>query len=129
MRTTPLLRTADELVTTYGAPPGEPVYVHGDVWPGNLIWYDDIAALIDRKTAGVGAPGVDLCELRKQVAITFGREAPAHVLDGWERATGTKAKHVSCWDAVAALNTPTELEGPATSRRDSFLREALARLE
>ena len=129
MPTTPLLQAADELVTAYGVPPGRPVYVHGDVWPGNLVWKGDaIAALIDWKTAGVGAPGVDLSELRKQVAITFGPEAPAHVLDGWQRATGTTANDVAYWDAVAALNTPTELDGPATGRRNAFLREALVSL-
>jgi aminoglycoside phosphotransferase (APT) family kinase protein len=129
MPTTPLLQTADELITTYDEPSGGTVFVHGDVWPGNLIWNrGQIAALIDWKTAGVGVPGVDLCELRKQVAITFDPQAPAHVLDGWERATGIEANDVAYWDAVAALNTPTELYGTATARRDAFLRKALASL-
>ena len=129
MPTTPLLQAADELIAAYGVPPNQHVYVHGDVWPGNLIWNgDDVAALIDWKTAGVGAPGVDLSELRKQVAITFDPEAPAHVLDGWQRAAGTTANDVAFWDVVAALNTPTVLEGPATGRRDAFLRRALASL-
>ena len=131
MPAAPLLSDADDLITAHGLPPGEPVYVHGDVWPGNLIWAgNDIAALIDWKTAGVGAPGVDLCELRKQVAITFSPEAPDHVLHGWERATGTRARDVAYWDAVAALNTPTELDGDGTptARRDAFLRAALSEL-
>jgi aminoglycoside phosphotransferase (APT) family kinase protein len=129
MPTTPLLEQADVLITAYGVPRFETVFVHGDVWPGNLIWTGGkVSALIDWKTAGAGAPGVDLGELRKQVAITFGPEAPAHVLDGWQRATGAVAGHVPYWDAVAALNTPTELEGPATARRDTFLREALTAL-
>jgi aminoglycoside phosphotransferase (APT) family kinase protein len=129
MPTTPLLEKADELITTHGLPPGRTVFVHGDVWPGNVIWSgDEIAALIDWKTAGVGAPGVDLGELRKQVAITFGPEAPGHVLDGWERATGTKAGHAAYWDAVAALNTRTHLDGAGTGRRNAFLRAALANL-
>ncbi|GAB2632896.1 hypothetical protein GCM10009743_04460 [Kribbella swartbergensis] len=107
MPTTPLLREADELITAYGAPPCEPVFVHGDVWPGNLIWNAaKIPALIDWKTAGVGAPGVDLGELRKQVAITFGPDAPTHILAGWQHATGTVPDHIPYWDAVAALNTP-----------------------
>jgi aminoglycoside phosphotransferase (APT) family kinase protein len=128
--TTPLLQTADEAVTAYGLPPGERVFLHGDVWPGNLIWAgDEIAALIDWKTAGVGARGVDLCELRKQAAISFGPDAPAEVLIGYEQATATKAHHVAYWDAVAALNTPTELyDATATARRDAFLHTALTAL-
>jgi aminoglycoside phosphotransferase (APT) family kinase protein len=133
MPTTRLLAEADRLVTTHGLPTGDAVFVHGDVWPGNIIWTDDdLAVLIDWKTAGVGAPGVDLGGLRNQVNIMFGPEAPDLVLDGWERATGSKARDVAYWDAVAALNTRTDLdglEGPgATDRRDAFLRAALAHL-
>jgi aminoglycoside phosphotransferase (APT) family kinase protein len=134
MRTTPLLTAADDLITTHGLPPGDTVFVHGDVWPGNLIWAgDQIAALIDWKTAGVGAPGVDLGGLRNQVAISFGPDATDRVLDGWEHATGTEAVDVAYWDAVAALNTRTELDAldgvGATDRRDTFLRAALANLD
>jgi aminoglycoside phosphotransferase (APT) family kinase protein len=80
--------------------------VHGDVWPGNvLVAGNTVRALIDWKTAGVGCPGVDLSELRKQVAIAYGADAPRYVLEGWEQATGTAAHDVPFWDATAALNT------------------------
>jgi aminoglycoside phosphotransferase (APT) family kinase protein len=131
MATTPLLDAADRLVTARGLQDDKTAFVHGDVWPGNLIWSEDhLAALIDWKTAGVGSPGVDTGELRKQAAITFGPDAPDLVLDGWERAAGAKAREVPYWDAVAALNTTTELDmgAVATERRDAFLRAALARL-
>lgn len=130
MPTTPLLRAADERVPSDQTPADPTCFVHGDVWPGNMIWSDrSVCTLIDWKTAGVGDPGVDLAELRKQVAITFGEEAPAQVLSGWERASGTRAIDLAYWDAVAALNTPTRLDTPtATDRRDAFLRAALSRL-
>ncbi|GAA3105454.1 aminoglycoside phosphotransferase (APT) family kinase protein [Kribbella aluminosa] len=128
--TTPLLEEAHNLVLAHGRPPEPPVFLHGDVWPGNLIWSaNTVAALIDWKTAGVGPPGVDLSELRKQTAITFGPEAPTHALTGWEQSAGHRAPHVPYWDAVAALNTPTTLYSPtATTRRDTFLSQALAQL-
>ena len=134
MPTTRLLEEADQLITAHGLPPSRTVFVHGDVWPGNIVWTgDETAVLIDWKTAGVGAPGVDLGELRQQVAISFGPEAPELVLDGWERAAGTRADHVAYWDAVAALNTPTELDtrdgAGATDRRDAFLSAALTSLD
>lgn len=137
MSTTPLLEEADEMILAHGLPESGSVFVHGDVWPGNIIWTRDAnPVLIDWKTAGVGSPGVDLGELRKQVAIIFGPDAPDVVLDGWERAAGTTAEDVAYWDAVAALNTPTEMEGwapfvdgpGATARRDAFLESALKRL-
>lgn len=61
-------------------------------------------------------------------------------LDGWQEESGRLASHVPYWDAVAALNTPTDPTGfwsafdplgepltgaEATERRDAFLRMAL----
>jgi aminoglycoside phosphotransferase (APT) family kinase protein len=55
------------------------------MWPGNTVIVDArVRALIDWKTAGVGNPGVDLGELRKQVAILYGDGAPKYVLQGWK---------------------------------------------
>ena len=141
--TTPLLRRGDEQTREHGVPPGEPVLVHGDVWPGNLLWTGDTeAVLIDWKTAGVGDPGVDLGGLRLQLALHYGPAAPDQVLLGWQRETGRSAAAVPYWDAIAALNTPTELQGwpgfatdgspldtaAVTRRRDAFLLAALDRM-
>ncbi|MEQ7005704.1 aminoglycoside phosphotransferase family protein [Actinopolymorpha sp. B17G11] len=110
--TTALLQLADERVRAIGTPSQESVFVHGDVWGGNMLWAADICvALIDWKTAGAGDPGVDLGELRKQMALQYGPDAPAHVLNGWQRQAGRTAVNVACRDAVAALNTPTVLDG------------------
>ena len=75
------------------------------MWSGS-----DCRAFIDWKTAGVGRPGVDLGELRKQVALANGEDAPRYVLEGWERASDTRAADLAYWDAVAALNTPTDCD-------------------
>lgn len=103
--------------------------MHGDVWPGDtMVAGDTVSALIDWKTAGVGHPGVDLGELRKQVAVLYDDDAPDRVRERWERASGTRADAVPYWDAVAALNTPTGSYSPhAADRRDDFLRAAMAR--
>ena len=131
MPTTPLLTLADELIRSAPPPPARPsVFVHGDLWPGNTVVAGNrILALIDWKLAGVGSPGVDLGELRKQVAIVYGDEAPRFILEGWERAAGTRPTDIPFWDATAALNTRTEYNGRASAaRRDDFLRRAIARL-
>ncbi len=130
MSTTELLRRADERLLGLPIPAGPTTFVHGDVWPGNVLAAGNvICALIDWKTAGVGRPGVDLGELRKQVAIAYGPDAPKYVLEGWEQAAGTKALDVAFWDATAALNTPTDADGPAVAAaRDTFLRAAIGEL-
>jgi len=130
MPTTALLRRADELVRATKPAIGCSVFLHGDVWPGNMVWStDDVATLIDWKTAGVGNPGVDLAELRKQVMIAFGAGAPKYVLRGWEETIGLRASDLPYWDCVAALNTQTTLENETmTNRRDVFLRMALSEM-
>ena len=126
-------------------PAAPSVFLHGDVWGGNMLWEGDrCVALIDWKTAGVGDPGVDLGSLRMQMALQYGQDAPAHVLEGWQRQAGRAAIAVPYWDAVAALNTPTVIHGEwlpgfagdgspldaaaVTERRDAFLRTALDQL-
>ena len=143
MPTTPLLQEADERVRSHGMPTTTSVFLHGDVWAGNMLWEGDrCVALIDWKTAGVGDPGVDLGNLRMQMALQYGHDAPAHVLEGWQRQAGRAATSVPYWDAVAALNTPIVMDGwpgfaddgspldtaAVTERRDAFLRTALDQL-
>jgi aminoglycoside phosphotransferase (APT) family kinase protein len=142
MPTTPLLQEADERVRSHGLPAARSMFLHGDVWAGNMLWEGDrCVALIDWKTAGVGDPGVDLGSLRMQMALQYGQAAPVHVLEGWQRQAGRVATAVPYWDAVAALNTPTVMHGwpgfaedsspldaaAVTERRDAFLRTALGR--
>lgn len=143
MPTTPLLQQADERIRSHAVPGDASVFVHGDIWGGNMLWEGDrCVALIDWKTAGVGDPGVDLGSLRMQMAVQYGQEAPAHVLEGWQREAGRVATAVPYWDAVAALNTPTVMHGwpgfaadgspldaaSVAERRDAFLRTALDQL-
>jgi aminoglycoside phosphotransferase (APT) family kinase protein len=143
-RSTPLLQLADDRVRSISRPSGETVFLHADLWAGNMMWSGDSSVtLIDWKDAGVGDPGVDLGHLRMKMATQYGPAAPAHVLDGWERESGRQATNLAYWDAVAALHTPTVLDdwepgfddegnqlssAAITGRRDAFLREALDQL-
>ena len=142
-RSTPLLQLADDRIRQLERPRGETVLVHGDVWGGNMRWSGDTClGLIDWRNAGAGEPGVDLGELRMQMAHQYGLDAAVHVLDGWERETGREATDVAYWDVVAALNTPADMAGwpgfddhgyPLHSRivaqrRDAFLKAALDKL-
>ena len=45
---------------------------------------------------------------KRIVAILFGPEGIDDVIDGWDEVSGTKARDIAYWDAIAALNTPTE---------------------
>lgn len=141
--TTPLLQLADDRIRELDRPGGETVFVHGDVWGGNMRWEGDTCtALIDWFCAGAGDPGVDLGELRMQMGYQYGLEAADHVLDGWQCEAGREATNMAYWDTVAALNTPVDMAGwpgfnghgdplapqAVIDRRDAFLRSALDRL-
>ena len=143
MQSTPLLLMADDIVRAYKQTDEPTVLLHGDLWPGNTRWNDGrFTALIDWKTAGVGNPGVDLGSMRLQVALRYGPTAATFVLEGWERQMERQATDIAYWDAVAALNTPTIMEGwpdcdpishplgarAVTRRRDAFLNVAIGKI-
>lgn len=143
MPLTPLLLLADEAVRSYKVADLPTVLLHGDLWPGNTRWHNgQFTALIDWKTAGVGDPGVDLGSMRLQAALRYDLAAATYVLKGWESQMGRQATDIGYWDAVAALNTPTVMEGwpscdpdahPLGSRavtqgRDAFLAAAIDQL-
>ncbi len=143
-RSSPLLQLADDRLRGTPRPQADTVFLHGDVWAGNMLWSGDTCVtLIDWKNAGVGDPGVDLGQLRMKMAIQYGLDAPDHVLHGWQRESGQPATNVAYWDVVAAAYSPTllddyepgfnehghEIDWPTkTKRRDAFLRKALDKL-
>ncbi|MDU0290114.1 aminoglycoside phosphotransferase family protein [Saccharothrix longispora] len=126
------------------APVGPTVLVHADLWLGNVLWVgDEVSGVVDWECAGVGAPGVDLGNLRCDAAMLLGGDAPDLVLDGWCAAAGGPARDVARWDVAAALSGPADVAAwlPAihdqgrtdltadvlARRRDAFLRAALDR--
>lgn len=141
----PLLAAAQERVAAIA--PDDPVgFVHGDLWSGNTLWSGtELVAVIDWDCAGLGAAGVDLGSLRCDAAMSYGLDAPGHVLDGWQREAQRPAPSLAYWDAVAALSTPPDIDWFAGAiadmngrpdltkqmlrqRRDAFLADALERL-
>ena len=131
VRSTPLLQLADELVRRHERCRGDSVFLHGDDWPGNLLWIGDrCVGLIDWKEAGVGDPGVDLSNLRFFAARHYGPDGPVLVLEGWEEEMGRKATDVPYWDAVIALanNTGDPLDAPFRTTDDAFLQAAVDQL-
>ena len=143
--TTDVLASGDAALASYDRPPPASVFVHGDLWQGNVMWDGErYAGTIDWEGAGAGDPGVDLGSLRFDATLTFGFDAARHVLAGWEDRAGRAAPDVAYWDLVAGLNTPadmspfqrtmgeagrTDLTGALLDeRRDDFVRAALREL-
>lgn len=59
-----------------GRVPNRPVLVHGDYWPGNVLWKQGrLAAVIDWEDAHIGDPLADLACARVELSCQYGTEA------------------------------------------------------
>lgn len=83
---------------------GRTALVHGDYWPGNLLWHDGhIAALIDWEDACIGDPLADLACARLELLCAYGDEATARFThDYGERVGGLDVRSLGVWDAYVA---------------------------
>lgn len=113
------------------------VLLHGDFWPGNLLWNDgEIAAVIDWEDAEVGDPLSDLGNARMETLFTFGPEAMQSFTDHYLAQTTIDTTHLPYWDLVAALHPCGRMsewgldpddEARMRERHGWFVLQALAR--
>ena len=85
-----------------------PALLHGDFWPGNLLWEGDrLTAIIDWEDAMLGDPLADLGKSRLEILWAFGLEAmksyTAHYL---ALNTELDASALSFWDLWGASRLP-----------------------
>ncbi|MCC6616115.1 MAG: phosphotransferase family protein [Anaerolineae bacterium] len=82
-----------------------PALLHGDFWPGNVLWQNNrIAAVIDWEDAAVGDPLADLANTRLELLWAFGAEAMRSFTREYEKVMpGIDARHLPYWDLCAAL--------------------------
>ena len=118
------------------------VFVHGDLWQGNMMFDGDRqTGTVDWDYAGAGPAGIDIGSLRCDIAVMYGLPAADEVLAGWEEWHGAPAADTSWWDLIAVTCSPPDLRlwlpnfhdqgrldldlATVTSRRDAFLTAAL----
>lgn len=117
-------RIRDALEAARPAPrPNPPVLLHGDYWPGNLLWKDgELAAVVDWEDAGVGDPLADLATGRLEFLWAFGADAVRVLTDRYRStAPDVDVTGLPYWDLCAALRPCSRLTGwgldEATERR------------
>jgi aminoglycoside phosphotransferase (APT) family kinase protein len=115
--------------------------LHGDYWPGNLVWRDGVlAAVIDWEDARVGDPLYDLANSRLELLFFFGAE----VLETFTArylavaAADLDGANLPYWDLCAALRPCGKLatwgldvatERQLRQRHEAFVAQALTALE
>lgn len=116
-----------------------PTVLHGDIWPGNLIWRDGtIAAAIDWEDSAVGDPLADLGNARFELAWSIGAEYADRLTERYHALMpGIALDDLPIWDLHAAIG-PTgwvgdwgydiETERAMRRRHRLFVDHALAAL-
>jgi len=89
----------------------EPVLLHGDFWPGNVLWQDGrIVAVVDWEDAGIGDPLADVGNARLELLWAFGRDAMQQFTDAYHaRMPGVDLAGLPYWDLCAALRPAGKL--------------------
>lgn len=79
--------------------------LHGDFWPGNLLWKDgQLAAVIDWEDAALGDPLADLANARLEMLWAFGIDAMHSFTQRYTALmTALDVANLPYWDLYAAL--------------------------
>jgi aminoglycoside phosphotransferase (APT) family kinase protein len=89
----------------------EAVLLHGDYWPGNLLWTDGrLAAVIDWEDAVVGDPLADVANGRLEILWALGMDAMHKFTDHYKTLMPSiDFANLPYWDLCAALRPASKL--------------------
>lgn len=102
------------VLETLAPPPrcNEAVLLHGDYWPGNVLWRDgQIVAVIDWEDASVGAPLADVGNCRLELLWALGAETMHEFTEQYRAQTSIDFSGLPYWDLCAALRPAGKLSG------------------
>jgi aminoglycoside phosphotransferase (APT) family kinase protein len=81
-----------------------PVLLHGDYWPGNILWKDGrLVAILDWEDATLGDPLSDLANSRLEFLWAFGIDAMHSFTHHYQSTTALDFTNLPYWDLCAAL--------------------------
>jgi len=112
-------------------PPAAQVLLHGDAWPGNVLWAKSGCTLVDWEDAARGDARYDLGVSRLEIAMLWGWRA-VQAFTGRYRLLrpSLDPRSLPLWDLVAVLRSAGRLEqwglGAADLRRMRRARRAFA---
>ena len=111
------------------APASDPVFVHRDYHPGNVLWLRGrVSGIVDWVAANIGPPEVAVAHCRVNLAYQFGLESADRFLSIYQEITGRTGYH-PYWDIVEAMGGMDETidEHPNPSDEE-FLGRAVSEL-
>jgi aminoglycoside phosphotransferase (APT) family kinase protein len=114
--------------------------LHGDFWPGNILWQEDrIAAVLDWEDAAVGAPLSDLACSRAELMCAYDEAAMDAFTAHYLRARGQPVdpKELALWELLVSSGAlafmdrwglEPRVEAARRSKTRAFLERAAAAL-
>lgn len=98
-------RIRDELEAVWPIPQRNALaLLHGDFWPGNVLWKDgQLAAIIDWEDAALGDPLADVANSRLEILWAFGGDAMQRFTQQYQSITAIDFTYLPYWDLCAAL--------------------------
>jgi aminoglycoside phosphotransferase (APT) family kinase protein len=92
-----------------------PVLLHGDFWPGNILWkYGQLAGIIDWEDAALGDPLADVANSRLEMLWAFGIDAMQSFTRQYQAMTTIDFVNLPYWDLCAALRPAAKFAEWAT---------------
>jgi aminoglycoside phosphotransferase (APT) family kinase protein len=87
-----------------------PVLLHGDYWPGNLLWREgQLAAVVDWEDAIIGDPLADVAIARLETLWAFGPEAMAMFTQQYLSLNAIDITNLPYWELCVALRPAGKL--------------------
>jgi len=112
--------------------------LHGDYWPGNLLWRDgQLVGVIDWEDASIGDPLADIAISRLDLLWTLGADAMRHFTQQYALLASSDFTNLPYWDLCAALRPAGRLdewvsdEAAASRMREqhrAFVAQAIERI-
>lgn len=132
-------RIRSALERVWPLPPSNPPgLLHGDCWPGNLLWQgEQLAAVIDWEDAKLGDPLADLGNSRMEFLWTFGIEGMETFTRYYQCLMPLDYTNLPYWDLCAALRPAGQIaiwagdsvtEQRMRERHKLFVAEAFERI-
>ena len=85
-------------------------FLHGDFWPGNILWHDGrLAAVIDWEDAVLGDPLADLGNSRVELLWAFGSDAMQQFTQLYQSMNVIDVSNLPYWDLCAAMRKTSQI--------------------
>ncbi|CAH0265967.1 Stress response kinase A [Peribacillus sp. Bi96] len=111
------------------------VILHGDYWPGNILWKEDkLVSIIDWEDSGLGDPLADLANSQLEILFHFGMQAMNDFTNQYKcMMPEVNFTNLSFWQLFAALRLSTfpewglekSKENNWRKRHKTFVRQAI----